>query len=132
VKILRGNISSGCGIAGDNLAPVEHLIRERTGLHSLEKGTLNIILEAPYIVTPVATITAAEYNGTETIKLQRCVIRGLRAIIMRPDTHELPPTNGLQLELLSEHHLRSTLNLVDGDPIDVEVEGEERWWAAAR
>jgi hypothetical protein len=123
VKTLRGNVSSGCGIAGDNLAHVVTLILQRTGLRSVVKGTLNITLDAPYIVTPVATIEAAEYNDIETIKLQRCVIGGLRAIIMRPDTHERPPTRGLQLELLSEYHLRSTLNVADGDPIELRSKG---------
>jgi len=51
----------GFGVAGNNLAPVAPLILERTGLRSLVKGTLNLSLQAPYIVLADAVITGQEY-----------------------------------------------------------------------
>ncbi len=125
----------GFGVAGNNLAPVVPLILERTGLHSLVKGTLNLSLQAPYIVLADAVITGQEYFSGETIKLQRCLIRGIRAIIMRPNTHEGTPPFGhgpAHLELLSEHHLTSELGLSAGSIIDVEIEGDEAWWRSGR
>lgn len=137
MRTLRGTYSGkkGFGVAGDNLAPVVPLILERTGLCSIVKGTLNLSLQAPYIVLADAVITGQEYFSGETIKLQRCLIRGIRALIMRPDTHEGTPPFGhgpAHLELLSEYHLTSELGLSAGSIIDVEVEGDEAWWRSGR
>ena len=137
MRILRATFTGkkGFGVAGDNLEPVAPLILKRTGLRSLVKGTLNLSLEAPYIVTADATITGKEYFFGETIKLQRCLVRGIRAVIMRPDTHEGTPPFGhgpAHLELLSEYHLTSELRLSPGSIIDVEVEGDEAWWQSGR
>ena len=125
----------GFGVAGDNLALVVPLILKRTGLRSLVKGTLNLSLKAPYIVMADAVITGKEYFSGETIKLQRCLVRGIRALIMRPDTHENTPPFGhgpAHLELLSEYHLTSELGLSPGSIVDVEVEGDEAWWQSGR
>ena len=137
MRILRATFTGkkGFGIAGDNLAPVVPLILERTGLRSLEKGTLNLSLKEPYIVKADAVITGKEYFSGETIKLQRCLVRGIRAVIMRPDTHERTPPFGhgpAHLELLSEYHLTSELGLSPGSIVDVEVEGDEAWWQSGR
>ena len=137
MRTLRATFTGrkGFGVAGDNLAPIVPLILERTGLRSLEKGTLNLSLPAPYIVLADAVITGEEYFLGERIKLQRCLVRGIRALIMRPDTHEATPPYGhgpAHLELLSEYHLTSTLGLSPGSVVEVEVEGDEAWWRSGR
>lgn len=137
MRILRATFTGkgGFGVAGNNLAPVVPLILERTGLRSLVKGTLNLWLPAPYIVLADAVITGQEYFSGETIKLQRCIVRGIRALIMRPNTHEHTPPYGhgpAHLELLSEYHLTNELGLSSGSVIDVEVEGDEAWWRSGR
>lgn len=84
------------------------------------------LTKRPYVVLADATIAEAEYNGAELIKLQRCLLRGVRAVIMRPHTHELSPPRGhgpAHLELLSHIHLRTTLALSDNEAVQVEVEG---------
>ena len=86
MRIVRGVVASGYGIAEQNLERVLPLIIERTGLPSVVPGTLNVRINEPYIVRPDAMIAAAEYNGSEEIKLQRCRIGAIRAIIMRPIT----------------------------------------------
>jgi len=108
------------------------LIIDRTGLPSLVPGTLNIKIDEPYIARPDAKITAAEYNGAEEIKLQRCRIGGIRAVIMRPTTHEVIRRYGhgrKHFELLSHRHLRTALGIGDGDAVTVELEGDAEWWA---
>lgn len=127
------------GVAGDNLRPVVPLILQRTGLPAMVDGTLNVQLPSPYIVDrPTAIIAEHEYPaglGIEHIKLQRCVIAGLKAVIMRPNTHE-PPHNAAHgpshIELLSAYHLRSTLRLATNSLVSVEVGGDEEWWSAAK
>lgn len=139
MRTLRAKYTGepGFGDAGNNLASVVPLILSRTGLRSLVKGTLNLHLSEPYIVKADAVITDKEYIFPETIKLQRCLIGGFKAIIMRPETHERIPGNGhgpAHLELLSEHHLRNELKLVLGSAaqVDVEVEGNDDWWNSGR
>jgi CTP-dependent riboflavin kinase len=142
MRILRGIVDKGHGyrVASANLAPVMGLIESRMGLASLVAGTLNVRISEEYIVCPHAIISPEEYplnkvHGTnEMIKLQRCLIRGHKAVIMRPDTHEtLGWARGKKgLELMGTVNFRDAL----GIPIDsvveveVEVEGDDAWWAS--
>lgn len=131
MKVLCGTVVGGFGKAAGTLAHVMGLVEERTGLHSLRSGTLNLRLPAAYIVIPDAQITRSEYNRIEYIKLQRCRVGGVRAIIMRPDTHESGLAHGpAHLELLAAVNLREHLDLRDGDSVQVEVEGDDAWWSA--
>ena len=51
-------------------------------------------------------------------------------IIMRPESHERPGDMGANvLELVSPLHLRTAWGLRDGDSLEVEVEGDDAWWA---
>jgi CTP-dependent riboflavin kinase len=53
-------------------------------------------------------------------------------IIMRPEPHEQPGGIGANvLELVSPLHLRTTWGVADGDPLEVEVEGDDAWWERA-
>jgi len=129
VRVLDGLISSRFGVATQNLKTVEKLILERTGLASMARGTLNVTLPFDYIVRPDATIERHEYFTGETIKLQRCRVRGHRMIIMRPDSHELPGGIGADvLELISPLLLRAAWGLNDLDELEIEVEGDQSWW----
>jgi CTP-dependent riboflavin kinase len=136
MKIFIGKVSSSTfGVAAKNLARVMHLIEARMGLVNLVPGTLNIRIPEEYIVIADATISPHEYGFAETIKLQRCLISGFKAIIMRPDTHETRPNWGHgknHLELMSPFYLRSALNLKDGDEVIVQVEGDEDWWKSGK
>jgi hypothetical protein len=130
MRVLRGIVSSRFKAAGPNLKTVEALLLERTGLPSMAPGTLNVTLPFDYIVLPDATIEPHEYFTGERIKLQRCRARGHRMIIMRPETHERRGDIGANVfELVSPLHLRSDWGLRDGDEMEIEVEGDEAWWA---
>ena len=95
-------------------------------------GTLNVTLDSDYIVRPDATIEPEEYFTGERLKLQRCRVRGFRMIIMRPDSHERPGGIGANvLELVSPIKLRDTWELRDGDLLEVQIEGDDAWWAAS-
>jgi CTP-dependent riboflavin kinase len=132
MKRLTGQVNSNTfGVATINLARVMNLIEARMGLTNLEPGTLNVRIQEEYIVIPNAIITPQEYVYDETIKLQRCLISGYKAIIMRPDTHETRQNWGHginHLELMSPYHLKDTLSLIAGDEVVVEVEGDDAWW----
>jgi CTP-dependent riboflavin kinase len=111
---------------------VEALLLARTGLPSMAPGTLNVTIPFNYIVRADATIEPHEYFTGERLKLQRCRVRGHRMVIMRPESHEQPGGLGANvLELVSALPLRKTWGLADGDQVEVEVEGDDRWWERA-
>ncbi len=138
MRIFHGTVKSGYGAATANLRPVLRLIELRMGMANLEEGTLNVQISENYIVIPTASILPDEYplnfdtGLNETIKLQRCVIGGHKAIIMRPDTHEKGMFHGPKhLELIGALKFRQVLVLENESAVDVEVEGDDSWWAAA-
>jgi CTP-dependent riboflavin kinase len=138
MRIFRGAVKSGYGIARANLRPVMRLIESRMGMANLVEGTLNVQILEDYVVIPDASVLPDEYplnlsSGLkETIKLQRCVIASYKAIIMRPDTHERGMFHGAKhLELIGAVNFRQRLELENESEVEVEVEGDDAWWAAA-
>lgn len=128
--ILTGFVMTRHGIATDRLAPVQDLIAERIGLPSLYAGTLNLQLNAPYYVNADATIEQHEYDGLESLRLQRCRVKGMKCCIMRPSSHEKLVEASKVLEIMAPVRLRHEWGLEDGDTLDVEVEGDDAWWSA--
>jgi CTP-dependent riboflavin kinase len=133
VKLFRGTVVAGYGMATANLNPVIPLIEARLGLANLVPGTLNVTIPEEYIVRADALILPEEYpynreSGLgETIKLKRCLVGGYEGIIVRPDSHELG--NGqfhgkAYLELMGHVNFRSALGLQDGSIVEVRVEAE--------
>lgn len=131
MRLLTGSVSSRFKAAGPNLKTVEAIILERTGLQSMAYGTLNVTLEHDFIVRTDTAVEPHEYMNQERLKLQRCRVRGQRMFIMRPHTHEPPYGSAANvLELISPIKLREEWGLVDGDILEIEIEGDEAWWNA--
>ena len=134
MKLFLGTVTTGFGMATANLNPVISLIESRIGLPSLVPGTLNVSLPEEYIVPADALILPHEYpfnkqsNLGETIKLQRCLVSGYKAIIVRPDSHEIGAGQfhgKAYLELMGQIHFRTALGLKDGSLVEVQVEVED-------
>ena len=141
MKTLYGAVTSGYGEAARNLDPVMALIEARTGFANLVRGTLNLTISEEYIVRADALVLPAEYplnqqtNLGETIKFQRCLAAGHKALIMRPDSHEIGAGQfhgKAYLELMGQIHFRSALGLTDGSIIEIQVEGDDPWWHSAK
>ena len=137
MKVFIGIVATGYGLATPNLAPVVALIEARTGLTNLVPGTLNVKIPEEYIVQPDAVINPDEYpfnretNLGETIKLQRCLVAGYKALIVRPDSHEIGAgqfQGKSYLELMGQNHFRTLLGLADESAVEVQVEGDDGWW----
>ena len=137
MKVFSGIVTTGYGAAAPNLAPVMALIEARTGLINLVPGTLNVKIQEEYIVRPDALLNPDVYplnNEThlgETIKLQRCLVAGYKALIMRPDSHEMGAGQfhgKSHLELMGQKHFRTLLALADESVVEVQVEGDAAWW----
>jgi len=137
MKIFTGIVATGYGLAAPNLAPVVTLIEARTGLTNLAPGTLNVKICEEYIVQSDAVINPDEYpfnretNLGETIKIQRCLVAGYKALIIRPDSHEIGAGRfhgKSYLELMGQKHFRTVLALADETVVEVQVEGDADWW----
>jgi len=142
MRILKGTVEKGhgWGVASENLAPVMRLIENKMGLTNLVEGTLNVLIPEDYIVREDAIIPPDKdpynrvHDTNETIKLQRCLIRGRKAVIMRPDSHEVGDENPgrKRLELIGAVKFRVKFGIpidsvVDVD-VEIEVEGDDAWW----
>ena len=126
--ILEGRVTAGFGVAREHLAPIADLLCVRSGLPTVAPGTLNLRLGASYQFEPDAEISRDEY-GYERLKLQRCCVGGIPAVILRPETHESGNGHGdAYVELLAAVHLRTALGLSDGDVVDVVVGGPLSCW----
>jgi CTP-dependent riboflavin kinase len=54
---------------------------------------------------------------------------------MRPDTHETIPGYGHgknHLELMGRVRFREVLGLQDGDPVKLEIAGDDAWWDSGK
>jgi CTP-dependent riboflavin kinase len=123
-KTLVGTLISGFGLATESLSPLYEAIREKSGLQVVE-GTLNVQLDAPYIVIPDVVLDARKHDHHETIMLQRCTVMDLPGLILRTNTQAVGESHGLDiLEVMTVDRLRTTRRLSDGDPIEIRV---ERW-----
>jgi CTP-dependent riboflavin kinase len=140
-RIFIGTVVGGYGLATPNLDPVMQLIEARTGLTNLVSGTLNVTIPDEYIVPADAVLTPDEYpynkasNLHETIKFRRCLVAGYKALIMRPDSHEIGAGqfHGKNyLELMGQRNFRETLRLQDGSTVEVQVEGDGDWWTSGK
>ena len=137
MKVFNGIVTTGYGLATPNLAPVVTLIEARSGLTNLAPGTLNVKICEEYIVQSDAVINPDEYPFNretdlgETIKIQRCLVAGYKALIIRPDSHEFGAGQfhgKSYLELMGQKHFRTLLGLADESVVEVQVEGDDVWW----
>ncbi len=110
------------------------------GVGILDPGTLSLKLSEECVVKTYKVIPPQEYplnrqSGLRVvIQLQRGVIGGHKAIIMRPDYHETHPGWGHgteYLELMGAVRFREVLGLDDGSTVEVEFDGHYAWWASA-
>ena len=135
-RILCGAVTSGFGLATKDGAGTINVLRRESGLATLRPGTLNVQLDSEYLWHPFVILRPDEWNGSDSAALAHCRVAGLRCVLYKPCADRPIPgwkQSGLDvLEIMSECHLRSTLGLVDGSTIEVEVEaeGDEGRWVA--
>lgn len=70
MRVIEGTVTSGYGVAGDNLIDIHYLIESRTGLNGLVKGTLNVAIPNPYFVTANAKVARTEYRYGEELRFR--------------------------------------------------------------
>lgn len=106
------------------------------GLPNLEPGTFNVRIGANYLSKKEWILPKEALNGSARLFVQRCKINGIRALIVRPSSHEdNPPSTDKfhrlnTFEIMASVKLREHLNIPKGtnDKVEVEVEGDDSWW----
>lgn len=129
-QTYQGTVSSGRGLgaslmrASGVLEPMQKFLG-----HPIVPGTLNLHHTRPSDVPLTNYLTFAElgmeydfaqsgleFNGAPGFYFSRVIIAGqYPGLVMRTNQVDLPPD---RFELVSSHHLRSTLGLQDGDTIE--------------
>jgi riboflavin kinase len=86
-------------------------------------GTLNLKLDEPFTNMEEGLIKLEGFRDGDRI-FGRCTcylvqINGIKAAIVRPEISSYPPD---QIEVIAPIHLRGSLNLVEGDLIELMLE----------
>ena len=117
---MRGKIASGLG-QGQYFISREGYSRQF--LHHLGfvpfPGTLNVLLEGPFPADPRAIKIEGfqeEDKSFGECKCYRIKLNGIDAAAVRPEQSRYPPE---LIEIIAPVHLRRTLGLEDGDPVEV-------------
>jgi hypothetical protein len=121
MMVLVGRVRAGYGDASQTLERARPHICAATGLLMLRPGTLNVELEHEYNGDPDFIIPAAQVNDIHGLHIERCLVGGLRGVLVRNDFGA--PRSGWRnnplsiLEIMSEHSLRREPDLTDGERI---------------
>ena len=122
-KTYRGVVVPGRGFGAQRMAnpAVLHAAQRLTAL-TLVPGTLNVRLPQPFDGQLPWYFTEADLGGNvwrdhapnrTGIRCAEVLIAGrYRGLLFQGDEPEYPPA---QVEIMSDHHLRTTLGLHDGD-----------------
>ena len=125
-KTFRGVVVAGRGFGAQRMSQPTFLdaMQRFTNL-ALVPGTLNVRLPQPFEGTLAGYVTEADLGGNlwrehaphrQGVRFSEGIIAGqYRGIIFQGDEPEYPPE---QVEILSDHHLRATLGLRDGDMVE--------------
>ena len=122
-KTYRGIVVSGRGFGAQRMAnPAVLQAAQRLTALTLVPGTLNVRLPQPFDGLLPLYLTEEDLGGNvwrdhapnrTGIRWGQVLIAGrYRGIVFQGDEPGYPP---MQVEILSEHHLRATLGLRDGD-----------------
>ena len=123
---FRGIVLAGRGLGAPRMSQPTflHAVRQLTDL-TLVPGTLNVRLPHPFEGTLPGYVTEEDLGGNvwrdhaphrQGIRYGEVLIAGrYRGILFQGDEPAYPLE---QVELLSDHHLRATLGLHDGDMVE--------------
>ena len=86
-------------------------------------GTLNIVLNEPYLVQPDLIIKPDEFGGTQNVFVKRCNLLEEEAFIVRAEKNQIGQGehNLKILEIVSNINFREKYKLKDGDSIIINL-----------
>jgi riboflavin kinase len=122
--LLFGKVVSGLG-EGQGYISMDGYrsqIRKLLGFDPFP-GTLNLRLESPFALPEDEAIVISGFISASrsygSCKCYPCKIGGRKCAIIRPDRSAYPPS---LIEIIAPVHLRESMNLQDGDEVEVGLE----------
>jgi riboflavin kinase len=123
--MVRGKVASGLG-EGQRYISMEGYrsqLRQRLGFDPFP-GTLNLRLNAPLLLPEEEAILIRGFisdgRSYGSCKCYPCRVGGLKCAIVRPDRSAYPHT---LIEIIAPVSLRESMDLQDGDEVEVVLEG---------
>jgi len=119
---LRGEVTKGIGTAKMWVGKIENVFNQKTGMKVFH-GTLNIVLNEPYLVQPDLIIKPEEFGGTQNVFVKTCNLLGEEAFIVRAEKNQIGQGehNLKILEIVSNINFREKYKLKDGDSIIINL-----------
>lgn len=119
---LHGHVTTGIGSLSGWMSTYAAVYAAAVGA-DLVSGSLNIALDTPWVMRlPEIRLTAAEIGVDAGLVAAR--VDGVACWVMRTDKNNRGEGDHVLdvVELIAAVHLRSALDVGDGDPVVVEVE----------
>lgn len=118
---MKGKIKSGLGQGSYWITKFTPVFMREYSI-KLFPGTLNVEIEEDYkLVDSYKVIPGFEYGGTDRVLVQKCIILGETAYIVRPERNN--KENGDHplniLEIISDVNFREKFNLKNDDEIEI-------------
>jgi riboflavin kinase len=127
MAVLIGRVASGRGDLGQWMTLYADAYEHVVGIR-LYPGSLNVVLDHEFVLPEDRLrIEPKDYGGRVGMNIVTCRIGGLPAFIVRTDQNEAGVGHhGREVvEVAAPVRLRDALGLVDGDTIEVVIEGSD-------
>lgn len=106
---------------------------ERIAGAALVPGSLNLVLDEPWVMGPVDVRLEAAEAGVG-MGFVRCRVDGVDCLVVRTDRNDAGTGDHPRtvVEVVSTVHLRTALGLADGDEVVLEIGGQRTSVVAGR
>lgn len=136
MQTLSGNVRGNRGAATNSLAPalegINSVLSEKLKIaQPVVTGTFNVKLGQKK--PPVVEQCRYERTG-EVLTFQRCRIKksadstGVQGVILDTSVHKHSPDFQDTLEIMAPYHMCTAFGVTSGDPVFIEINGDESWW----
>lgn len=118
---LHGRVASGIGDLAGWMSLYSAEYSRAVGV-TLEPGSLNVVLDRPWVMRHPDVRLEAEVVGVD-VGLVRCRFNGFDCWVLRTDKNNRGEGDHALdvIEIVSPMHLRNTLGIADGDEVVIEV-----------
>lgn len=136
MQVLSGKVSGNRGAASHSLAPdlarINTVIAEQLGIgHPLVTGTFNVRLGDK---KPHLTEECKFERPGEVLSFHRCRIKksvdstGVQGVVLETSVHKHSADFQDTFEIMAPYHMCTVFGVTAGDPVVVEIDGDEEWW----
>jgi riboflavin kinase len=122
-RTLTGRVATGIGDLARRMTQYADVFERTTGVR-LYPGSLNVVLEEPWVVEGVPLRLGPPEYGV-SMSLVPCEVNGVPGFILRTDKNDAGQGDHASnvIEVAAPVHLRSALGVSDGDEVEVLLRG---------